>query len=295
MRLTPTGGDDSGGPLATIRWSSAWATVAATGALLLIFALDHATGSAPFQHLYYVPIIFTGVRFGKRGGAAAAVVATILYHLANPHLLTMRYEESDWVQISLFVAAGVIAAKLADDAQRLHLLAMTDDLTGLHNLRSFEARLAPMIRAARGSGTPFAMLVLDVDRLKSLNDRYGHLTGADAVRTVGRVIAAHVPPEAVACRYGGDEFVVAIPCCTSFRANAVADDIRRAVNETAPVLAGLPFPAATLSISVGVASQSGEHISSPADDNDAGEALFRAADAALYRAKAGGRNHVSVA
>jgi diguanylate cyclase (GGDEF)-like protein len=86
--------------------------------------------------------------------------------------------------------------------------------------------------------------------------------------------------------------VVAIPRCTSCRANDVADDIRRAVNETAPVLAGQPFPATTLSISVGVAAQSGETVS---DDNDAGEALFRAADAALYQAKARGRNHVSVA
>lgn len=295
MRLTPSSGDHDGGPFTTIRLSSTWAAVAAIGGLLLIFALDHATGSAPFQHLYYVPIIFTGVRFGKRGGAFAAVAATVLYHLANPHLLTMQYGESDWVEICLFVAAGVISAKMAADAHRLHLLAMTDDLTGLHNLRSFEARLAPMVRDARESGTRFAMLVLDVDRLKSLNDRYGHLTGADAVRTVGRVIAARVPPDAVACRYGGDEFVVAIPRCTSSRANDVADDIRRAVNETAPVLAGLPFPVTTLSISVGVASQSGEGVRSPADDNDAGEALFRAADAALYRAKACGRNHVSVA
>lgn len=295
MRLTPSSGDHDGGPFTTIRLSSTWAAVAAIGGLLLIFALDHATGSAPFQHLYYVPIIFTGVRFGKRGGAFAAVAATVLYHLANPHLLTMQYGESDWVEICLFVAAGVISAKMAADAHRLHLLAMTDDLTGLHNLRSFEARLAPMVRDARESGTRFAMLVLDVDRLKSLNDRYGHLTGADAVRTVGRVIAARVPPDAVACRYGGDEFVVAIPRCTSSRANDVADDIRRAVNETAPVLAGLPFPVTTLSISVGVASQSGEDVRSPADDNDAGEALFRAADAALYRAKACGRNHVSVA
>ena len=294
MLLTPTSGDDGGGPFATIRLSSTWAIVAAIGSLLLIFTLDRATGSAPFQHLYYVPIIFTGVRFGKRGGASAAVAATVLYHLANPHLFTMRYEESDWVEICLFVAAGVIAAKLAADAHRLHLLAMTDDLTGLHNLRSFEAHLAPMVRDARESGTPFAMLVLDVDRLKSLNDRYGHLTGADAVRTVGRLIAARLPPEAVACRYGGDEFVVAVPRSTSSRANDLADDIRRAVNETAPVLAGLSFPAETLSISVGVASRSGEDVRSIADDNDAGEALFRAADAALYRAKACGRNHVSV-
>jgi diguanylate cyclase (GGDEF)-like protein len=295
MRLTPTGVGDGVGPLAAIRLSSTRATVAAIAVLLLIFAIDHGTGSAPVQHLYYVPIIFAGIRFGKRGGAAAAVAATILYHLANPHLLTMRYEESDWVQICLFVAAGIIAAKLAADAQRLHLLAMTDDLTGLHNLRSFEARLVPMVRDARESGTSFAMLVLDVDHLKTLNDRHGHLTGAEAVRTVGRILAARVPAEAVACRYGGDEFVVAIPRCTSFRANDVADDIRRAVNETAPVLAGLPFPAATLSISVGLASWSSEYSRVPVGDGEAGDALFRAADAALYRAKACGRNHVCVA
>jgi diguanylate cyclase (GGDEF)-like protein len=137
------------------------------------------------------------------------------------------------------------------------------------------------------------MLVLDVDRLKSLNDRYGHLTGADAVRTVGRILAARVPPEAVACRYGGDEFVIAIPRCASLRANDVADAIRRGVHETAPVLAGLPFPAATLSVSIGLASWPGAPALST--DHDAGEALFRAADAALYRAKACGRNHVCVA
>jgi diguanylate cyclase (GGDEF)-like protein len=263
--------------------------------LLLIFALDRATGSAPFQHLYYLPIIFAGVTLGKRGGAAAAVAATLLYHMANPHLITFRYEESDGVEIVLFVAAGVIAAKLTDDARRLHLLAMTDDLTGLHNLRSFEAELLPMVRDARESGNPFAMLVLDVDRLKSLNDRYGHLTGAEAVRTVGHIVAARVPADAVACRYGGDEFVIAIPRCTASRANDVADDIRRAVNAAAPVLAGLAFPAETLSISVGVASRTCDPLVTPDRDRETGEAVFRAADAALYRAKASGRNDIFVA
>jgi diguanylate cyclase (GGDEF)-like protein len=296
MRLTTITRADGGRPFTTIRrLSPVWASAAAAFALLLIFALDHATGSAPFQHLYYVPIIFTGVRFGKRGGATAAVAATVLYHVANPHLLTYRYEESDAVEIGLFLAAGVIAAQLADDAHRLHLLAMTDDLTGLHNLRSFEAYLAPMVRAAGESGTSFAMLVLDVDRLKSLNDRYGHLTGAEAVRTVGHILAGVVPPDAVACRYGGDEFVVAIPRCTMSHATDIANDIRRAVSETAPVLAGIPFPAATLSVSIGVASRSGERIETHEGGAVAGEALFRAADAALYLAKACGRNQVAVA
>jgi diguanylate cyclase (GGDEF)-like protein len=127
--------------------------------------------------------------------------------------------------------------------------------------------------------------VLDLDRLKALNDKYGHLAGAEAVRTVGHIIAASVPPAAVACRYGGDEFVIALPGCGESQAKAIADELRRKVNDAAPILAGLPFPKATLSISVGLACRSDE----------SGEALFRAADEALYSAKASGRNHVFVA
>ena len=291
MRLTNTSRIDGCGQFARIRRIGASAAcISAIAALLLIFWLDRATGSAPFQHLYYLPIIFAGIRFGRRGGAMAAIGATVLYHLANPHLLTHRYEESDAVVIALFVAAGITAAKLADDAEHLRALAMTDDLTGLHNLRSFEAQLARLFRSACVSGTPFALLVLDVDRLKSMNDRHGHLAGAEAVQMVGRVLAARLPAEAVACRYGGDEFVVAIPCCTSVRADEIANDIRKAVHDTAPVLAGIAFPAGSLSISIGIALRSGSR-----DDVETGEALFREADAALYCAKAGGRNHVCVA
>jgi diguanylate cyclase (GGDEF)-like protein len=161
---------------------------------------------------------------------------------------------------------------------------MTDDLTGLHNLRSFEARLAAIMRTSHEKGNPVSLLVLDVDRLKSLNDRYGHLAGADAVRTVGHILGERLPSSAVACRYGGDEFVVALPGCNGVQARAIADDLRGAVHAAAPVLARVAFPAATLSISVGLASRL-----------ESGEALFRAADAALYRAKESGRNHVWVA
>jgi diguanylate cyclase (GGDEF)-like protein len=212
------------------------------------------------------------------GGVIAALSAIVLYHVANPHLLTFRYGES---------------------ANRLHLLAMTDDLTGLHNLRSFEVQLATMVRASRETQTPLALLVLDVDRLKSLNDRYGHLTGAEAVRSVGHIIGRQIPPDAVACRYGGDEFAIAVPRCAPFVADQVADRLRSAVHGSAPALAGRRFPAGTLSISVGGACASFDR-NAPSravlpGDAETGEALFRAADAALYRAKAGGRNQVCVA
>jgi diguanylate cyclase (GGDEF)-like protein len=166
--------------------------------------------------------------------------------------------------------------------------------------------LAAIIRASRSAGTPVSLLVLDLDRLKSLNDKYGHLAGAEAVRTVGHIIAASLPPAAVACRYGGDEFVVALPGCGRSHAKPIADELCRKVNDAAPILAGLPFPKGTLSISVGLACASVEPGAdqsragacaatlTPADD-ESGEALFRAADAALYLAKESGRNHVFVA
>jgi diguanylate cyclase (GGDEF)-like protein len=285
----------------TAMWSlsRAWASVLVVAALLLIFALDRVTGSAPVQHLYYLPIIFAALRFGRPGGLIVALAAILSYHLANAPLVRFQYGESDIVQIALFVAVGVVTAKLRDDGRHLRLLAMSDDLTGLHNLRSFEPQLARMVCAAREGKAPLSLLVLDVDHLKSLNDKYGHLAGGDAVRTVGQIIGACLPPDAVACRYGGDEFVVALPRCTESQASRVADDLRRAVSAAAPVLAALPFAAGTLSISIGLACMSPDQGTvpegwSPTDD-EAGEALFRAADEALYAAKGNGRNCVCTA
>jgi diguanylate cyclase (GGDEF)-like protein len=132
-----------------------------------------------------------------------------------------------------------------------------------------------------------------------LNDEYGHLTGAEAVRAVGQIIGRRLPPGAVACRYGGDEFVIAIPRCTPFLAHRIADDVCRAVHDSAPVLAGRDFAIGSLSISVGGACIAFDREAPsgtwPGRDVETGESLFRAADAALYRAKARGRNQVCVA
>jgi diguanylate cyclase (GGDEF)-like protein len=281
------------------QYAPAWVVAAITATMLAVFALDRMTGSAPVQHLYYLPVILAGFRFQIRGGLPAGVSAIVLYHLANPHLLTIFFGESDLLQIVLFLAVGVISARLSRDANRLHVLAMTDDLTGLHNLRSFEGHLARMVRAARERQTPLALLVLDVDRLKALNDQYGHMTGAEAVRAIGHLIAQRLPPEAAACRYGGDEFVIAVPHAALPGGQQLADDLCRAVCECAPVLAGRAFAPGTLSISVGVASAAFLPAGGPGDlsrrDREEGEALFGEADAALYRAKANGRNQVAVA
>jgi diguanylate cyclase (GGDEF)-like protein len=260
-----------------------------------VFGLDHVTGEAPVQHLYYVPLGFAALRFGAAGGLAAAGVAIVLYHVANAHLLAIGYNHADVLQMLLFAGLPLITAKLASDARRLRQLASTDDITGLSNLRRFEYDLAEMIREARLWQGTVSMLVLDVDRLKSLNDKYGHLAGADAVRTIGRIIAEVVPRAAASCRYGGDEFAIAIPCGTA-EARAVAEEILHRVIQTAPTLAGRAMLSGTLSVSIGVAT-----LVSPPDgrvevaEADEGERLFHAADQALYAAKRSGRSRTAVA
>jgi diguanylate cyclase (GGDEF)-like protein len=293
MQLTPA----TDRLLVHTRYAPAWVVALVITTMLAVFALDRSTGAAPVQHLYYLPIVLAGVRFQMRGGVLAGLSAILLYHLANPHLLTIRYGESDLLQIVLFIVVGVIAARVSRDATRLQVLAMTDDLTGLHNLRSFEGHLAGMVREARERRTRVTMLVLDVDRLKALNDRYGHVTGAEAVRTVGHIIAARLPAGAKACRYGGDEFVIALPHGGLPGGRKLADDLCRAVRDCAPVLAGRAFAAGALSISVGVVDAAFGSGGGPDDlarrDREEGEALFAEADAALYRAKASGRNRVA--
>jgi diguanylate cyclase (GGDEF)-like protein len=296
MRLTTSPRQTGGGGLTGQRISRPLAVGGVAVGLALTFVLDRGTGSAPVQHLYYLPIILAAFTLRWIGGLAASVAAIVLYHLANPALLTFGYREPDLVQMGLFVAVGVVTSWLTANARRLHAMAMTDDLTGLHNLRSFEGELTGLIHAMRATGGPISLMVLDLDRLKSLNDTHGHLSGAEAVRTVGQILGSRLPPDAVACRYGGDEFVIAIPRRSDSEVLAIAERLCRAVNESAPTLAGKRFLAGTLSISVGVACRTWtvDRPDRPSDER-AGESLFRAADAALYAAKSRGRNQVFVA
>ena len=261
----------------------------------MVFWLDRWTSLPAVQHLYYFPIVLSAIALGMTGGLGAAATAILLYHFANPRFLTLRYAEADLLQMAVFLAVGIVAARLAEDTRRVRRLAMTDDLTGLHNLRSFELELNRVVREALVRRQPVALMVLDVDRLKGLNDEHGHLAGAEAVHTVGRLVAECMPPAAIACRYGGDEFVIALPNYSASTASILAETLRGAVHADAPELAGQPFPQGTLSISIGLVIREFNDrlidMSSHSTD-ELGEELFRAADEALYIAKRAGRNRV---
>jgi len=297
MRLTSKRPVPGARPVVASGLKGIWTAAIVAAALVGVFELDRRTGSAPVQHLYYLPIILASLRLGRAAGMAAATGSIGLYHLANPGIVTQGYREADIIQIVLFATVAIVTTRLAEDARQLHALAMTDDLTGLHNLRSFESRLSAMVHDARRMQTPIAMLVLDVDRLKAINDVHGHLAGAEAVQLVGHTMAATLPVDAVACRYGGDEFAIAIASCGPILAQAVAEELRTAVHALVPTLAGTTLPRGTLSISIGMAIRPSQPELSLAtrapSDIDIGERLFRAADRALYAAKNQGRNRVS--
>src|SRR6185436_389664 len=205
MRLTVSGAPDAHTKRRTPSLSVSVGSAIIIALLLVIVWLDYDTGTAPIQHLYYLPIILAALIFDYWGGLACAVAALVSYHLANQHLRALNYGEGDYLQMVLFLTVGAVTARLARDRRAMQRLAGTDDLTGLCNLRSFESHLIDTVRRAQARRTPVSMLVLDVDSLKQINDVHGHLAGSEAVREVGHIIADTLVGKAVACRYGGDE------------------------------------------------------------------------------------------
>ncbi len=165
--------------------------------------------------------------------------------------------------------------------EHLQRLLNVDDLSGLFVRRRFDAELSLYVDAARASGRPVALLVMDMDGIKAINDRHGHLFGAYTIGETGRLIGRVVGERGIGSRFGGDEFCAALPNVDTDGATEIAEEIRAAVNAHGYSYEGV---ALRPGISIGVASF-------PADAPDAA-ALFQRADEALYRAKQGGKNRV---
>jgi two-component system, cell cycle response regulator len=173
--------------------------------------------------------------------------------------------------------------RLRDNVQLSIEMAITDGLTGLFNRRYMENHLATLIEQAGARGKPLSLLALDIDYFKSINDTYGHDAGDDVLRDFALRIKRSIRGIDLACRSGGEEFVIVMPETDMAVAATVAERLRRRI-------AGEPFTInqATRSIpvtlSIGIATVRGR------DDNAA--SLLKRADQALYRAKRDGRNRV---
>ena len=163
--------------------------------------------------------------------------------------------------------------------------ATVDDLTGLYNHRFLVDSLGQQLALAERLGAPLAILMLDLDHFKLLNDTHGHHAGDLALSAFSRTLVNNVRRADLAARYGGEEFVVVMPNTSAEEAFIVAEKIRLAVEETDVRLPGAQT--VRLAVSIGVAAY-------PEHTNAAGE-LFSLADEALYRAKRTGRHRTCVA
>jgi len=193
--------------------------------------------------------------------------------------------------ISQYVSRAILNAV---DLVKQNELALRDDLTGLRNSRGMLEEIEREVRRAHRTGGDLAVMFLDVDRLKQLNDRLGHRAGSEALKRVGGAIATWSERGCVSYRFGGDEFIVVCPGMGLAGAAMLADGLREAVRDASrgPMRHGGTLP--QVSASVGVASLRDSLRSAEARGGASRAArLLTAADRALYRAKRGGRDRTA--
>ena len=172
--------------------------------------------------------------------------------------------------------------RLRDNVQMSIEMAITDALTGLHNRRYMETHVGSLVEQAAARGKPLTILVLDIDYFKSINDTHGHDAGDDVLREFAVRIRKSIRGIDLACRYGGEEFVVVMPETDMAVATVVAERLRRRIaSEPFRIQQGGRLVEVTISIGIAALGR-----------DDTAASVLKRADQALYRAKRDGRNRV---
>jgi two-component system cell cycle response regulator len=173
--------------------------------------------------------------------------------------------------------------RLRDNVQQSIEMAITDGLTGLYNRRYMESHLGALVEQATARGKPLAAFVLDIDYFKSVNDTYGHDAGDDVLREFSTRIKKSIRGIDLACRLGGEEFVIVMPETDMAVATIVAERLRRRIaSEPFAIAQGTKHIEVTISIGLATLDTV----------EDTAATILKRADQALYRAKRDGRNRV---
>ena len=173
--------------------------------------------------------------------------------------------------------------RLRDNVQQSMEMAVTDPLTGLYNRRYMETHLGTLIDQAANRGKSISLLVIDIDYFKAVNDTHGHDVGDHVLQEFATRVSSNIRSIDMACRYGGEEFVLVMPDTDMTLAYRIGERLRQ-------VVASVPFDVSVskgpldITISIGIATMQGP--------DDTPEAVLKRADQALYRAKRDGRNRV---
>jgi diguanylate cyclase (GGDEF)-like protein len=192
---------------------------------------------------------------------------------------TGSFHEADVESLEAVADICATAIQNAHYVERVKQLAYLDGLTGIFNRRFFELRVLEEIDRARRFRSGMAVLMVDIDQFKRLNDEFGHLLGDEVLRQVSSMFHQQLRKIDVVCRYGGEEFAILLSQTNPQHALAVAEKLRRLVETWQ--FPGVPQ---CVTISAGVATYP--------DHGTTRDELVKSADAGLYAAKQGGRNRV---
>jgi diguanylate cyclase (GGDEF)-like protein len=253
------------------------------GAAVVGVAIGTTVGYADAAIIYCWPVLWVASFYGTRATIAVVVWVAVVHAAALVALPDETVSPDRWVDVTVTVIVlGIVVRVLAARNERLvaelSAEARVDALTQLRNRRGFDEQLELETARAVRENTPLAVVTLDIDHFKSVNDAHGHEVGDRVLQWVAKTLAIETRGADVSARVGGEEFVVLLPGTAVVGAQELAERVRRKIEG-----GGGPVP---ITVSAGVAAQT------PSGPD---HGLVEAADRALYRAKGDGRNAVRVA
>lgn len=237
------------------------------------------------QTFFAIPVLSEGKTLGTLCGASTEPVHIQQHTLTSLKLIAdaMAYQLALDQQMQLQQKRVKVAEKTIDklylQAQQMETLAHTDALTGLDNRRAFQTKFEQYLLDAENEGSALALMMIDIDEFKQLNDQHGHETGDLALQQLAQVLAAVARQSDIACRLGGDEFVLA---ATDTDAEGL---LHLAVRVQQEFKQRMRQSGLVSSLSIGIASTA----------ESALDQLLQRADQALYKAKALGRDRAELA
>jgi diguanylate cyclase (GGDEF)-like protein len=275
------------GALLSLLKSDVSRVVAASVFCVVLFASDlFSTVEMNESQLYPLALLVVygvRIRYVQQIGCAIAILLTLLGYALDPPTDVWDGVTNRAFSIIVLLGTATCLTKLSQYERRLLIQSMTDPLTGLLNRRSFLDLSGKEATRAHRHGSPFSVLMLDIDHFKKINDSHGHPVGDQAIKALAAVCGKALRPHDILARYGGEEFVLTLPQTSADGARIVAERIREAVEAvTVPSDNG----EVRFTVSIGVATYgTGE----PFDH------VVERADQALYVSKQSGRNRVTVA
>lgn len=272
------------------RWKLAIETWVMIGFITWVL-LYTGRNDSPLLSLYLLVIITSGLTLGKATTLLEFALITCIYlYLGYPEFEAHDFAPADFTQLMIQFAPFLLIAYLitmlsADLHFARHMfqhLSETDELTGLYNKRAYsKLSYREMIKSQR-YGHPFAIVMIDADSLKGINDQYGHEVGDRLIRSVADTIRMNLRETDILARYGGDEYVAFLPETTAAQAREVCERIRQAMSGMKFEVHKKQLP---ITVSIGMACYP--------DDSSSPEDIQERADRALYFSKQEGRNRVT--